>query len=67
MGRHKKVIENGLEIESDEIEVDGEEGQTVDEPIADENVKRAYVKNGVTIMRLPAEEKDLLGQGWKRK
>jgi hypothetical protein len=73
MGRHKKVIENGLEIETDDIEVDGEKlAEVVNETfslpaISESNGLRAYIKNGVTRVRKVSEEKDLIADGWKRK
>lgn len=58
MGRPRKVIEDGAEIET----------EIISESIAeDPNEKRAYVKNGVTRLRSPSEEKSLLSDGWERK
>jgi len=57
MGRPRKVIEGEAEIEEAEDEVI--------QPVGDGRV--AYIKNGVTILRRPEAEKELLADGWKRK
>ena len=63
MGRPRKIVE-------------GPESETLDdadylienqaaEPVGDG--RRAYIKNGVTILRDPSGESELLSDGWARK
>ena len=59
MGRSRKVVE-------DEPEVIGEADDMMEyEPVGDG--RRAYIKNGVTILRDPSGESALLADGWVRK
>jgi hypothetical protein len=60
MGRHKKVIQDGIEIEQEEAEIESVQ------PLASDG-RAEYIKNGVTILRRPEAEKELLADGWKRK
>ena len=60
MGRPRKVIQDGIEIETEETGI-----ETV-QPLASDG-RAEYIKNGVTILRRPETEKDLLADGWERK
>jgi hypothetical protein len=63
MGRPRKIIDG-----QEEIQAEGqEEAENVAPPVVDPNARVAYVKNGVTRLRYPADEKELFDQGWARK
>ena len=60
MGRRKST-EGGLEI-------DTASSEKIEEVVASASDGRvAYIKNGVTRLHYPADEKELFDQGWKRK
>lgn len=56
MGRPKKTIEGET--------VETEEAAVIE---TNPNKKAPYIKNGVTILRYPADEKALVADGWMRK
>lgn len=59
MGRPRKIVEG-------EPEVIGEADDMMEyESVGDG--RRAYIKNGVTILRSPSGEAALLSDGWVRK
>jgi len=60
MGRPRKVIQDGIETETAEPE-----SEVIQEVASDGRAE--YIKNGVTILRRPEAEKELLADGWKRK
>jgi hypothetical protein len=53
MGRPRKIIEGQEEVETEDI--------------AEGDGLIAYIKNGVTRLRYPADEAALIDQGWARK
>jgi len=75
-GQEETEIEGQEEIQAEgqeeaEIELSGENDAVVDTEKLEKYVaalgRRAYIKNGVTILRYPADEAALLGQGWVKK
>ncbi len=68
MAKPKKAIEEkDLDTADMAQEPESEMVQEYVPVMAEENGKVAYIKNGVTRLRYPSEEKELFAQGWARK